>query len=358
MSPFNGFVQIYIYIYTFFLTEYIHGAYPGPVCFSKRSVNFPEANLRDGVPSSRHPLRYSDVCIRAIIPYMVEYVPADDRPSFLVEVCTDSVDASARAMEHGAGRLEVCSRLAHGGYTPDMEVLDAVLELRAARYPSCRVFAMVRPWLKGKDNFEYSTAKERKALFDDLDAVASRGVDGVVVGALYRDKNGFLSVDNQLMTGLCLVADRRNIGDVTFHRAFDEIHGDRDDAIHMLGRCGTITRILTSGGKGQASRVVDGHNMENIFRYQLTAAPVGITILPGSGLDPENVAETVKWTGCREVHGSFGGGALVGEVVRVLEEVSAVEGRLKQKGESDVDELCRLTSTGEFKVSRMNQLLQ
>lgn len=288
---------------------------------------------------------------------MVDYVPAADLPPFVVEVCTDSLDASTRALQHGAGRLEVCSRLAQGGYTPDKEVLEAVLKLRAARYPSCRVFAMVRPWLNGKRNFEYATANERKALFDDLDAVISTGVDGIVVGALYRDRNGFLSVDNQLMTGLCLVADRGNIGDVTFHRAFDEIHGDRDDAIHTLGRYGTVTRILTSGGKGQASRVVDGHNVENIFRYHLTAAAVGITILPGSGIDPENVADTVKWTKCREVHGSFGGGRLVGDVVRVLKEVSARESVSKQNKEPYTDELCSLTSDGGPQVSRIHQLI-
>ncbi len=119
-----------------------------------------------------------------------------------IECCVDSIQAAELALDGGADRLEVCSRLSQGGYTPGCELLGAVLKLQKRGYPGCQVFAMVRPWC----------------------------------------------------------------------------------------------------------------DVEEIVRYQVVASERGISMLPGSGILPENAVGVVRGTGCREVHRSFGGGSLVAAV--------------------------------------------
>lgn len=236
-----------------------------------------------------------------------------------IECCVDSVHAAQLAMRN-ADRLEVCSRLTQGGYTPGLELLDAVLEL-CEFFPACNVFAMVRPWCGGKEDFVYASGEERDALNRDLDAMVSRPVHGIVVGALIRDGNGLLDVDTDTIGRICRVADGKNIAALTFHRAFDDIDADRIKSIEKLGGFGLITRILTSGGRGLKSQVTDDGNLEEISRYRQVAGERGISILPGSGIGPENAAQVVRWTGCREIHGSFGAGTLVMAVRASLREV-------------------------------------
>jgi copper homeostasis protein len=231
-----------------------------------------------------------------------------------IECCVDSIQAAELALDGGADRLEVCSRLSQGGYTPGCELLGAVLKLQKRGYPGCQVFAMVRPWCDGKHDFSYRTRGEQDALSRDLDAVTSMSVHGIVIGALVRGLDGLLDVDRETVGRMCRVAAMRNVPEATFHRAFDDIDADRLASIDMLGRFGFITRILTSGGRGLKSRVVDDGNVEEIVRYQVVASERGISMLPGSGILPENVVGVVRGTGCREVHGSFGGGSLVAAV--------------------------------------------
>ena len=238
-----------------------------------------------------------------------------------VECCVDSIEAAQLALRGGAHRLEVCSCLSHGGYTPERELLGAVLELQKRCYPACKVFAMVRPWCAGKQDFAYATGEEQDALSRDLDAVTSMSVHGIVMGALVRGIDGLLDVDTETVVWICRVAGQKHVAEATFHRAFDDIDANRLKSIDMLGSFDLITRILTSGGRGLKSRVVDDGNLNEIFKYQMVARR-RLGIVPGSGILPENVADVVRWTGCREVHGSFGGGALV----------SAVRARLQGSG--------------------------
>lgn len=241
-----------------------------------------------------------------------------------IECCIDCIEAAEVAMRGGADRLEVCSCLSQGGYTPGLELLDAVLELQEGQYTACRVFSMVRPWIDGKLDFQYVTGEERDAFDRDLDAVTSRPVHGIVVGALVRGSNGLLDVDRETIGRVCAFAGQRNIAAVTFHRAFDDIESNRLESIDVLGGFGLIGRILTSGGLGLESRVTEDGNVHAISKYRQVASERGISILPGSGILPENVADVVRWTGCREVHGSFGGGTLVRAVRASLQEMGDV----------------------------------
>ena len=244
------------------------------------------------------------------------------RPRVLVECCVDSLEKAEVALRGGADRLEVCSRLDAGGYTPTESVLGAITELREQRYPDRRVFAMVRPWLDGKTDFLYEEREERDALFKDLDAVLSKGgVDGLVVGAL-RSADGTVGIDHDLINDICTKAVLNGVEDVTFHRAFDDADdadGNRRSLIDEL--TGTaVTRILTSGGAGQTAKVTDGTNLATLRSYRAHAAQLErpITVMPGSGLTVENLLSVVDATGAAEVHGSFEGGSAVEAVVKLL----------------------------------------
>jgi copper homeostasis protein len=86
--------------------------------------------------------------------------------------------------------------------------------------------------------------------------------------------------------------------EVTLHRAID-ICSDPFKAVDQAIDLG-ITRILTSGGAKKAS---DGHDM---IRQIVDRAAGRITIMAGSGVTAENVAQLVVETGVRDVHGSCG----------------------------------------------------
>ena len=59
--------------------------------------------------------------------------------TILLEVCVDSAEGLAAAIEGGAGRIELCSALELGGLTP----LPSLMRI-AARAP-IPVYAMIRP---------------------------------------------------------------------------------------------------------------------------------------------------------------------------------------------------------------------
>ena len=85
--------------------------------------------------------------------------------------------------------------------------------------------------------------------------------------------------------------------EVTFHRAFDELKQNPLEALEDIIGCG-CDRILTSGLQPTAEL-----GMETI--HELVEHAAGrISIMPGGGITPTNVARIVEATGVNEVHGS------------------------------------------------------
>ncbi len=123
----------------------------------------------------------------------------------------------------------------------------------------------------------------------DIEVCKEIGVDGIVLGALTKD----FEINNNSMLQLCkLIAPLP----VTFHRAFDVCH-DPFEALEILIGCG-VKRILTSGQKSSA--------MEGAaFISELNAKANGrIILMPGAGINPGNISDLVKQTGCHEFHAS------------------------------------------------------
>jgi copper homeostasis protein len=198
--------------------------------------------------------------------------------SVLIEACVDSVPSAVAAEAGGAGRVELCDNLIEGGTTPSAGTIE---DCRSRlRIP---VFVMIRP--RGGD-FLYSDV-EYDVMRRDIAHARALGAHGVVLGLLDRD-------------GAVDVARTRALVDaarplpVTFHRAFD-VSRDPAAALDALIGLG-VERVLTSGQAPTASEGAE------LIAEMVRRAAGRIGILPGGGLNENNVAGLVARTGVREVH--------------------------------------------------------
>jgi copper homeostasis protein len=201
----------------------------------------------------------------------------------VLEVAVDSPVRATAAERAGAHRLELCANLETGGLTPGLELIR---EVRAAvRIP---IHVMVRP---RPGDFVYS-ANEFEEMKESIKSIRAENVRGIVTGMLLSDS----SVDTQRTGKLVALASPMQ---VTFHRAFDE---EKDPAIALEDIVLTgAHRILTSGGAEDAQKGASA------LRTLIQQARNRITILPGGGLHPGNIAEVARATGARELHTGLGG---------------------------------------------------
>ena len=196
----------------------------------------------------------------------------------LIEAAVESLEAALAAQEGGADRIELCTDLAHGGTTPELQLLrNCKSQLKIP------VFVLVRP---RSGDFVYTDA-EHDSLVHQIQRAKNAGAHGIVTGEL----NDARQVAESRMSALL---DAARPLPVTFHRAFDECL-DLGAALEVLIRLG-VNRVLTSGG---ARTAADG--VERLERL-VTQAKGRIEILPGGGVTAQNVADIVQRTGAREVH--------------------------------------------------------
>ena len=205
--------------------------------------------------------------------------------TILIEAAVESLDAALAAAEGGAHRIELCTDLAHGGTTPDLNLLQVQLPIP--------VFILVRP---RAGDFVYTDA-EHRTMLEQISRARSASAHGIVTGDLSLDRTRDL------------IAAARPLP-VTFHRAFDAFP-DRTEALERLISLG-VDRLLTSGGATTAAEGADQ------IRALVAQANGRIVILPGGGITPENVARLVERTGVREVHFSVRDAAKVRKVVQAL----------------------------------------
>lgn len=202
------------------------------------------------------------------------------RKDYTFEVCANSLDSCWAAQEGGADRVELCTALAEGGLTPSFGTIAL-----AQMHFKIKVNVLIRP--RGGD-FLYSNSQGyTSAILSDISSLKPQKVNGIVVGALTEDAD----IDMRLME---LVMEAAEGIPVTFHRAFD--HCRRPfDALEDLVSLG-VKRILTSG---QQPTAYEG-------RYRLAklveAARGRLSIMPGCGINENNIAEIAHVTGAHEFH--------------------------------------------------------
>lgn len=204
---------------------------------------------------------------------------------FELEVCVDRIDTAILAAEAGATRIEFNCALELGGLSPSPASCSLLV-----KELSIPVVAMLRPHDRG---FVYSDL-EKVAMLRDAATIVETGVHGLVFGCLNASGDLDTTFIKKLVGELSPLP-------VIFHRAFDECQ-DQLTAMEQLVEIG-IERILTSGG---AESVWNGrHRLKELQRR----ASGRIEILPGCGVQESNAAQILEFTGCTQLHGSFGANA-------------------------------------------------
>jgi len=196
----------------------------------------------------------------------------------LIEIAVFSLESAISAFNSGAHRIELCSAPAEGGLTPSA----ATMRL-ARKYVKIPIHVMIRP---REGDFCYSE-KEFETMLLDVAAAKIVGMEGVVAGILMPDG----TVDEERTAILVDAASPMN---VTFHRAFD-MAKDQDEALEAIVYAG-CARILTSGGKQTAP--------EGIEKLAELVKKAGnrISIMPGSGVNLNNIKNIAESTGAKEMH--------------------------------------------------------
>ena len=199
-----------------------------------------------------------------------------------LEVCANSVASALAAQKGGAVRVELCENLSEGGTTPSYGEI-----LVSRKLLHIKLYVLIRP--RGGD-FLY-TDDEYNIMVEDVEHAIGSGCDGIVIGILNEDG----TVDRERCGKLVRMAKLMGVG-VTFHRAFD-MCANQLQAMEDIIELG-FERILTSGGKSTA---MEG---ASIIANLVNKAANRIIIMPGSGINQNNVADLVKYTKVQEIHSS------------------------------------------------------
>ncbi|KAA6337605.1 Copper homeostasis protein CutC [termite gut metagenome] len=197
---------------------------------------------------------------------------------YKVEICANSAESCVAAQTGGAWRVELCAGIPEGGTTPSYGEIVTARELI-----TIKLHVIIRP--RGGD-FLY-TAAEMKSMERDISMACDAGADGVVFGCLTADGN----IDAKAVERLQKAAKGLPI---TFHRAFDKCVRPQE-ALEQLIDLG-CNRILTSGQRSTAEAGIP------LLKELVEQAGSRIIIMPGCGINEDNIARIAHQTGAQEFH--------------------------------------------------------
>ncbi|CAO1411090.1 unnamed protein product [Diamesa tonsa] len=203
----------------------------------------------------------------------------------LLEVCVDNFESAINACAGGAGRLELCAALSEGGLSPSLGLFIGIKKALSNKIP---IFVMIRI---RRGDFNYSS-NELQCMLEEVKLFKEAGADGIVFGCLKENHD----IDFEKCSALAFAWGG---GPMTFHRAFDLTFKDQaEENIQLLSEMG-FTRILSSGFEATAAKGTE--NLRNLVDIGIKW---GVTVMPGAGVNGENIDYIVKNTGCIEFHGS------------------------------------------------------
>lgn len=198
----------------------------------------------------------------------------------ILEIAVFNIESALSAIAAGADRIEFCENPMEGGTTPSYGSLKTLIH--KTKTP---VFPIIRP--RGGD-FLYSD-DEFDSMKSDLLLVKELGYPGAVIGLLNKD--GHIDIDRTA----ALVSIAGNM-EITFHRAFDRCI-DPLKGLEDIIQTG-CKRILTSGQVPHVSNALP------LITQLVDNAKGRITIMPGSGVRANNIADIISSTGVMEIHSS------------------------------------------------------
>lgn len=197
-----------------------------------------------------------------------------------LEICTFSIDAVQIAEKGGADRIELCSNPLEGGTTPHYGLIKVACE--KSNIP---VFPIIRP--RGGD-FCYSK-EEYNLVKTDVLICKQLGCKGIATGLLKKNNQ----VDFFRLKEIVEMAFPMQ---VTFIRAFD-LSPNPEEALEIIIEAG-CKRILTSGQAKIATLAIP------LLKKLVKQAGDRISIMPGSGVTAENIANLIQETEAWEFHSS------------------------------------------------------
>lgn len=198
----------------------------------------------------------------------------------LLEVIAFDIASCTLIERAGAGRIELCADPASGGTTPSPGMIK-----KAQETVSIPVFVMIRP--RGGD-FLYSK-DEFLVMQQDIQFCKSLGIKGIVTGILKYD--GMVDYDRTAH-----LVDLAYPMEVTFHRAFDRVR-DPFQSVTDIIQMG-CKRILTSGLMPKASQGI------GLLAKLIQETKKQIVIMPGSGINSNNIAHFAQTLDTNEFHTS------------------------------------------------------
>jgi len=195
----------------------------------------------------------------------------------MLEICVDTIHGAQAALRGGAGRVELCSSLSEGGLTPSVGLMQAAAKLPLPCY------AMIRP----RSGLFHFADQDEAIMLADIAAARAAGLAGVVLGA--QDDSGALNT--AMLARLCAAANGMGR---TLHRVIDVV----PDPLNALDTAISLgfDRVLTSGAQPEAPDGV------GLIAEMVTRAAGRVSVMPGCGLTPDNVAQVIAQTGVTEVH--------------------------------------------------------
>jgi len=196
------------------------------------------------------------------------------------ECCVGSYIEAKAGDINGADRIELCDNLAEGGTTPSYGTIKK--SVCSIKVP---INVIIRP--RG-GHFLYSD-EEFEIMLEDIKICKDLKVNGIVFGILTSENKVDIEKTKQIVAAT-------NGLKRTFHMAFDLIE-NKKEAIDILVEL-KIDRILTKGGEISAL-----NNLE-CLKELIDYAQNRIIIIPGGGVNKDNLAQVIKKTGAKEVHGS------------------------------------------------------
>lgn len=194
-----------------------------------------------------------------------------------IEVCVDSMASAREAVRGGADRLELCANLIIGGTTPSPALIREAAKLGVP------VNVLIRPRF---GDFLF-TQDEKQEQLEQIAQLGALGASGAVVGALRADGTldaPFLAACREAARGLTL----------TLHRAFD-VCADAQEALEQAAALGFDT-ILTSGQCATAQEGAD------LLSQLVRQAEGRLMVMPGSGVNADNIAQLYEKTHARAFH--------------------------------------------------------
>ena len=197
-----------------------------------------------------------------------------------LEIIGFNIESCITAQQAGADRIELCAGPGEGGTIPSYAFIK-----EARKILQIDLYVMIRP--RGGD-FLYSDS-DFEIMKNDVLLCKESGCDGIVTGILTADGK----VDKARCEKLINLAYPL---EATFHRAFDRV-SDPFESLEDIIDLG-FERILTSGLKPKAIEST------SLLSELIKKSDERIIIMPGSGVNSENILSIAESTGAKEFHSS------------------------------------------------------